>query len=313
MLLIGGVLYYLIMQLSLYVTGRVLDSGSYNSLDNALKLQIRDIPQLIWKASHECYIRLQNVPSSYPAWLIRLIVRAAIVIVGIEFVVGLFIIKTNVIGKLLCMLLAAVIPLSMNITYVLTSGMIHDLMTYAIWLFYLFVLLIANWMVKKLSNCDKKACFIAKTTQFTCIFLIGVFLYGSVPISNMFYLQKKIEHDAFLSYMTRVVYAMENFEGYDAETTRVVFVGEPEQMKSQINGFEQSADVVGFYGSSPLTDNWINRARAYFEYVMLYPIVLAEEDIWNSMQNDTRVSDMQSYPKDGSIAFLDDILVVKLG
>ena len=45
---------------------------------------------------------------------------------------------------------------------------------------------------------------------------------------------------------------------------------------------------------------------------MMNPIKLAGGDIWHSMPDNPQVAQMPVYPAEGSLALIDDVLVVKL-
>ena len=46
---------------------------------------------------------------------------------------------------------------------------------------------------------------------------------------------------------------------------------------------------------------------------LINPAIIADTQTWLRMQNDIRVAEMPCYPADGSMAIIDDILVVKMG
>ena len=52
---------------------------------------------------------------------------------------------------------------------------------------------------------------------------------------------------------------------------------------------------------------------SYFTYVLLNPARMAEQDVWSRMQDDPRVDAMPVYPAEGSVAMVDDVMVVKFG
>lgn len=300
MLLAGGVLYFLLLRLTWKITGITAAAGSSNSLDLMLTLTPKGIIRLVLETYTDVFRRLFGVVTPYPQWLIRTVTGVLLLLS-----VGMFAAALKGKGKLEalgCAALAALLPLGMNIVYVLSSGIVHDLMVYGIWLSYLVALLLA--FRTEASNGLKKS------VRWICVGLVAFLLYANVQTANVLYLKKDMEQNAFLSYMTRVVYTMENCEGYTEGQTPVVFVGEPDL--DTIPGFEKYTRVTGADASAVtgLAEDY--RARAYFRYVLNNPAVIPDSDVCSRMEADPRVEAMPSYPQSGSIAMIDDVLVVIL-
>ena len=181
---------------------------------------------------------------------------------------------------------------------------------YSFWLVYLLALLLVGRTAEGRENKGFAGKF-AVAVRWLSMALVFILLYGNVQSANSFHLQKELESDAFFSYMTRVMYRVEDCDDYIPGETPLVLVGQPEQI-DELAGFEGNSRVTGFFSSSPLNENWIVRPRAYFEYVLNNPAILADEKLWEDMQTDERVQSMPAYPEKGCIAMLDDVLVVKL-
>lgn len=308
MLLLGCVLYGVAMKLALTLAGTTLASGDYNSLGIMLELTPRSILSLIFYAYKDCISRLFSVASPYPAALIQGITWLILLILAGIMLYGIGSRRIRVPEKLLCIGLVCLLPLGMNLMYVLTTGVVHDLMVYAVWLVYLLVLLLTNWLTERWKG-NKKLIQLKSV----CMALILVLLYSNVQTANAMYLKKDMEQDAFLSFMTRVLYRIENYEGYEPGITPVVFVGNSDQLCETIPGFERYCRVTGLSESvvTGLTEDF--RARSYFAYVLNNPALIPGGDVWYDMQTDSRAAEMPNYPADGCIAMIDGVLVVKLG
>lgn len=303
MLLLGCVIYYAVMRLVLSLTGIELASGDSNNLDKMLELTPRSILSLIYCAYQDCYSRLVSAVSPYPAGLVKGATWVMLLMAAGALLAGLWNKRLSALDKLLCVGLVALLPLGMNLMYVLTGGVVHDLMVYAVWLFYLLVLLLLNrWHFPK-----------SRMLKGLCKALIFVLLYGNVQTANALYLKKDMEQKAFLSLMTRVVYRMEECNEYEPGKTPVVFVGNSDQLNESISGFEKYRRITGAGDARSANMPEDFRSRTYFQYVLNNPALIASGSVWEEMQTDPRVSEMPSYPSDGCIAMLDGVLVVKLG
>lgn len=310
MLILGGILYYLIMQLVLKTTGITLASGGSNSLGTAMELTPKTILSLSVAAYQDAVRRLMEVLSPYPAPLVKGITLLLGLVIALAVTVGMCSKRVGWLEKALCLVLVCLIPLGMHILFVLTFSIVHDLMVFALWLFYLLGLLMAHWLAGRIPESKEKAGKLLRGISFALVFVI---LYGNVQTANGVYLKKDLEREAFQSLMTRVLYRMEACGEYEPGVTPVVFVGDSKQLLTVIPGFEEYRRITGadFAQTSSMQTNY--RAQRYIYYVMANPAVMAPDPVWSAMQTDPHVEQMPSYPAEGSVAILDGVLVVKLG
>lgn len=317
MLLCGGVLYYIALKTALHITNISLigiDEDYSNSLYRMFQLTPKSGISLILGVFDECYQRLMNVISPYPGWIIQGITFILFAAVIAAIIVAFCDKRIHLPEKLLLVVLMILLPPAMNLSYILSVGISHDLMVYAVWLFYLLALLLVNWLERHLKN--NRSQFIGKGAYFSkyiCMLLTFTLLYSNVQLANVLYLKKDQEQDAYLSLMTRVVYKMESFDRYLPGTTPVVFIGLTDQLNETIPGFEEFNEITGCWNTDVLYTPQRERYQAYFDYILVNRIVLADDSIWKELQESPIVAQMPSYPFDGCIAMIDDVLVVKLG
>lgn len=311
MILLGGAAYFLVMKGMLRIAGIPLSKGEYNSLDRMTLLHLQTIGSVLAGAYADWFDRLWNAYSSYPSILIRAMTALFFGIDIAALVIGVCSKRLRLPEKLLCILLVVLLPLGMNMIYVLTLGANHDLMVYPIWMFYLLTLLLADWLRRRWK--EGGISLAGKWQQALCMLMLGVLLYGNVRFSNGMYVKKNLEFDANLSLMTRIVGRMEAFDGYQPGETPVMFVGLPKTFNSVIPGFKDYWNVTGMTGSSTIYADAPSRFQAYFDYIMSLPIVLADSQVQNELLSQQAVREMPCYPADGFMAFFDGTLVVKLG
>ena len=83
----------------------------------------------------------------------------------------------NDLVKSTCIVLLGLLPLGMNTIYIPTTGVVHDLMVYAIWLFYLLALLLTDWLVKRTTDSTKASTVkMVRYTGALCMVLVAVLL-----------------------------------------------------------------------------------------------------------------------------------------
>lgn len=314
MILMGGGLYYVLLQVVLKLTNITLSTGEYNSLTTALELTPQKIISLTCYAYWDCYNRLVNASSPYPEKVMHIIIWIALAFTALIILKELCTKRIAWKEKLLLLVLCGLLPLGMNITYILANGINHDLMMFALWLFYLLVLLLTDWKANSAHATHSAAGQeIWSGCRVFCMFLICVILYSNVQIANVAYLKKDLEQKATLSLWTRIVNSMESCAEYQPGITPVVFIGQSELLNDVIHGFQNYQDLVGTNTSVVVSASEDYRVRSYFRYVLNNPANISGGELWNAMRVDSRTSEMPSYPEEGSIALIDDVLVVKLG
>ena len=306
----AGVLFFVSMKMICYITGISLKTGNYNSIDTVFSMSI---PTIIHTAIigyiRTCY-KILTVTSTYPKTIIFVVHAIIIAIQGVIVLCRIFQKDIKIKEKILTLILIALLPISMNIIYPLTGGISHELMEYGLWLVYLFVLLIAWWAVEHFGTLKPSLKFFQRLVS---VCLVLVVLWGNVQTANTAYLKKDLEQKANLSLFTRVVYQMENCDGYVTGETPVVFVGKPDALLDTIPGFEQIHKMTGCWHSFVLNSNARERYQAYFDYILLNPAIMADGETWSQMQDNDEVVNMPCYPAMGSVAIVDGVLVVKMG
>lgn len=249
----------------------------------------------------------------YPSIVISAL-KIAVVMLIVYITVYLVIEKRiTLFGKILVVLLVALLPLAMNITYMMSKGIsYHDLTTYAFWFVFVAILAVLQWICIGKKSFWKKEVYLC---TYVCICVCALTMQNFI-LSNTCYLKKEVEKEATLSVMTRVVDRIEQYDGYIVNETPVVFVGTP-QLASWFGGTDKVGNMVGMYYITPITYDAVNYRldiyKAYFKYVMNYPIRLCDEKTVAAIKENEYVKNMPHFPDKDSIAMVDGIMVVKMG
>lgn len=308
MIVAGGLLYAVSMKLVTSLGNIQMYTNEYNTIDKMSSLSIAALPDLILGAYQDWFVRLITMPSNYPGFLVSGIVVLLFLLCIVALAYGLHIRKLPFWETLLYCLLILLLPLGMNLIYVLTMAESHDLMVYATWLFLLLALLLSRWLVQ-VCNAGK----LVNLQHILCLILVLVLLYGNVQFSNGMYLKKDIEYDAYLSLMTRVMDRVEEHEDYIPKETPVVFVGLPRVLNKVQPGFKDYWNVTGMMKTDVIYTPSRSYYQAYMDYVLGVSVILAEEPVWSRILSLEETQQIPSYPSKDCIAMIDGTMVVKLG
>ncbi|MCD8010057.1 MAG: glucosyltransferase domain-containing protein [Lachnospiraceae bacterium] len=341
MLIGGGVLYIAELKIGCLISGVSLQSGSYNSLDRMTSMSPAAWGESLLGAYASTLTNLTQAKSILPEALTLFLhvgILAMILFVLLRYLLSG---RLSPGAKLLTVVLTALLPLGMNVAHVLSNNTSHDLMHYAFWIEYLFALLLAERAVgkRKAREYEQELCEYGQESRengcglrksgralrddgrgersgrglrIVTAILIFVILWGNVRLANTAYTEKYREQEANLSLFTRIVFRMEEQEGYVTGETPVVFAGKPNSVLQRSSEFSALSQLTGLRSAYVPGQASRNYYQAYFEYVLLNPAVMAENSVWTELRGSEEVAAMPCYPEEGSLAFIDGVLVVKL-
>ena len=143
-----------------------------------------------------------------------------------------------------------------------------------------------------------------------------VLIWNNCIQSNTQYLKKGLEQKATLSLMTRVVDDIYKTEQFDPKSDPVCFIGGVDMEK--MPGFELAYQQTGSKGASLLWPKTAPNLRyypyaAYLTYNLNAPLLQCDDEMYEKLRRNAAVQAMPAYPEDGSIRFVDGVLVVKMG
>ena len=295
-LLIGLLVYYLVLNIVLKITGVSLSDGS-NSINGVGTFRDISLIQLIintYKYFAHSFIR----PITYHHNFCGLI-NIMIFILIISRVI--FIVKNrklSISNSVLLFVSLMILPLGFNIIYFISKGSVHELVTYSFYLVYLFAIILID-------DLDKHS--VTKKIQ---IFLLFLLVLNNIIYSNQLYLKKDLEFKSTLSVMTRVIDRIEQTEGYEVGVTPIAIVGELNSSALSVKRFGFSeivgigVDDFGSYSTTyDLTYYW------YFSEILGYPVTLLSG---YEFKNLSEVVEMDVFPSSNSVKMVNGVVVVKL-
>lgn len=308
---IGAALYAACLVVLNKCFGFSIESGMENSVTNILTE--KQYSKLIPKAIACCVYRWLNIGGfrigvefyGYKSYNIITVfctvLTALIPILPIGFALKK---KVKPVNLALAGALCVLLPLGMDFVYVLSNGAVHHLMMFAFWLAWLIPLLLTQTQ----SFCQSFKTGTKRMIQATAFICLAVIVAANIKTSNAVYLKKELEANTTLSVITDVSRLIHDTDGYEAGVTAVAFAGEYKN-RAQMWGFEDFYDLTG--SSHALSTTYSQTICNYYRYFLNEEInaTTCSGDIYNSEE----FLAMPYYPDRGSIGFIGDVLVVKLG
>lgn len=193
-------------------------------------------------------------------------------------------------------------PFGMNFVHFVSKGLMHHMMMFSFSTALILPLLIKEPEVK---NMVAKS-VAGRITTFCSILVPLCFIvmtYSNIVYANQVYLKKSLEDKATLSVITRLLDRIEQIDGFNAEVTPIVFIGEPSDAKVTRDriGFDYKADGL----SGHLAATW--STEDYLEQMLGYPFVRGNKEL----VKEADIAAMGRFPDRDSVRMLDGQIVVR--
>ncbi|GFI45561.1 hypothetical protein IMSAGC019_00873 [Lachnospiraceae bacterium] len=209
------------------------------------------------------------------------------------------------------------IPLAANLISVASQNRTHILMQYGYAMpYFMCITLMEKGMVHK--GGEKRRYY---TTIAAIVYLmVCMVIYKSYLTVNEIYFRQQLNYEATYSYTLRLLYRMEEFEGYDPHM-KVALINETPQRSDHITIMMENYPAEMAYfdylnnmgGTDPRT--FVKRANDiadFCRYFHGYDLRLAEIEDFAGLANTEEFSEMALYPDKGSMRVIDGVLVIKL-
>ncbi len=298
----AGIIYYLLVRLSLDITGYAL-SADYNSLDNLFNYSsISFLQSLLYAYTVPLEFLFTDTTVYSPVYI--LVCNWILLI--ITLILTFLITFQKRIKCLYAFILIGLLPLSMGMIKIMNPEAYYELMIYSYFLFYVLAIMTADTFLKSHPSYRP-----AGIMRYTCIILTAVIALCNVRFSNQVYLKKDLESEAVKLYMTELNTVMDNVEGYEPGVTGVLFLTQPE-MPSLGYDFGNGYDVIPTFGVSSFYSTRF-RFEWYYQFILQRKITFIDDaDEIARFKEILEVQDMLVYPAKGSIQMIDWTLVVNL-
>lgn len=300
-LALGAVLYLVSLKVSLSVSGyQLVDTG------NGLVQMFRLGPAAVLGAIPAAYANFFKTLLGYSGWNDRGM-RVATALLLVLTVAGLFLNLRGRGGRTIVqsVLAAALLPLGLNISFVLASGNVYVLMQHAFFLVYLMPMLLLGGSEQFPTSRRIGGTVIGAL----CAFLI----LRNVICANGAYVYTKLVYDNTARQMAQIMADVGKLDGYEPGNTPVAFVGsftdsqlayhDPAFSRYEEGDLHQVNSAVTYDG----TIKW------WFQHVMgNSAAIVANGSTLDALADTAAVQAMPCYPAQGYCAIVDGTAIIKM-
>lgn len=299
-MLAGLLLYALVYRLAIALYGTSV-STEYNTVAEVGHYTLSAIPDLLKKTCWEpirYFFAPQDATFLPPAVNVLLAVLALGALIGLAH-------KLPLASKGLIVLILAMLPFGMNFVTFISKGIVHMLMNYAYFFFYVLCILLAERAGETIAI---RPAVLRAATPMLLAGVMGV----SILTAQTLYMKRDLELQSTLSVMTRVLNLLEREEGYEPGETPVVLLNYLTASKVAMirPGFE---DISEFQGMRSTYADAYDRSHAWYLQTLLgYRVNLIRWEVCMDYTKDPITQDIPAFPDPDCVQMIDGIAFVRL-
>ena len=303
-LALGVGLYYLILQICLNVTNTKL--GTYQEINNMGKISISELPQLIKKA-YKGFLRLPV--KDYCSLAQTKLIRLCYLVLGVFsvlFTVYLLISRVkNFLNSAFVVAMGIILPLAFNFIVIMCpSSDIYTLMVFSFVLAPCFpvILLDCHSPITR-----KWQVIFEKTSSKIVVLTLSILIFCYVYIANTNYMYLFYSNRQTENYMASIVTQVRMTEGFTSDKNWALI------------GTLDDPLLKGSWSKVPKLQGNATTQRlltagsklSWMKTYIGYNVPIATDEEIAEIKEDPRFAEMPCWPDNGSIAIIDDIVVIK--
>lgn len=307
MMIAGFVLYYVILQIALKVTG--ITMGSYHGVDEMTSFTVKGIVKGFVYA-YIYFLRYFFTPA-YNNGIIPTVANYVIAVVMIALLVKAF--RDKKAGKMQIVLLFCLLPLGVNASPFLMGDRVgsgvDNYMIFSVIVTYLLLLAIVEFSGKESVGSKRRGYTAEWITMIGCVVTVVSGFY----VCNMAYHRLDAATQEVATFLNRAAMRIEETQEWQ-EGMPVYFAGSSQIFNDyyevSIPEFEQLQNVSGTE-----IKPWYSY-EAIYKYMQEYlhfPLGEVTKEQMALIETSDELAQMPLYPADGAIAEIDGVLVIKMG
>lgn len=306
MMCLGLGLYFIILNNRLQNLGAELTT--YQGMDSTGQIRLGELPGLLMK----CYVTFLQFPTVlYHSINTLPIIRKGIaVLLVLSLILGIWAIcrQKKWLNRIMTAILLLLVPVAVNLIEIMCSrSNIYELMIYST--VFIFLLPIILWKRIQVENGAGRLLLKIFGIGMAAVFVITALGYGWH--ANWNYVAVDYMNRETASYMTTLVTRIKSADGYRDEYP-VLFVGErhfdDQHFKHPYSDYAEL--YFELYQEQSLINgfSWREAMLVYTGFIFTVPSEQKSNEIYASNE----FQQMSCYPDDGSIAVIDEVIVIKI-
>ena len=229
-------------------------------------------------------------------WIYRI---AQLLAIGLSIVLLVKSGKEKLLKSITLLLAMVLLPLALNFIYVMCeSEQVHSLMVYNHVMLFVYLLWLSGTLLSNLRR--SKSCCV--TICLVVILLSGLY----VRYDNICYMKAEFVQEQTINYYNTLITRIKSTTGYrDEMAVNFINFNDQEDATLTVNSGFDSVNIIPYYDTEDMVNSFAN--RSFIRYWCGFNPVYDYTDY----SGDPYVQEMPCYPDDGSIAIINDTVIVK--
>ncbi len=296
--------YFLGYYLACRITGMPFGSSGYQSGAAAMNFSGVSIPALIMSTYRSVLKAVFTPAARHP--LRVAVVNALLLAFSAGGVVGMAARRRGGVRVLLLPALL-LLPFALNAAEFVAKGVGHAVMHYPLVLLYL----VPVWFLERAGETGIPENVKRIALRVLPAALFAFLMVDDTLLANGVYLKKRLEYDATMQTVNRIVDRLERTEGFVPGKTKVAFLGELN--RGPLASYREGFDVfINIGAKDPFSITYPDTMQKYFTYVLNYPVIVAEEWESDALAQTDAAAALEPFPAADCSAWIDGQLVFRL-
>ena len=301
-----GAVYYLSYYLACRIAGMAFGSSGYQSGAGAMDFSGVSIPGLIGR-TYRSVLEAVFTPAARHPFRVA-IVNALLLAFSAVGAAGMAIRrKGRTWIRVLVLPALLLLPFALNAAEFIAKGVGHAVMHYPLVLFYLLPI----WLLERAGETNVSENVKRIALRVIPAALFAFLMVDDTLLANGVYLKKRLEYDATIQTVNRIVDRLEQTDGFIPGKTKVVFLGELNS--GPLAAYREGFDVFENIGATdPFSITYPDTMQKYFTYILNYPVTIAEEWESDAMAQTETAAGLEPFPSGNCSGWIDGQLVFRL-
>ncbi|MCD8326598.1 MAG: glucosyltransferase domain-containing protein [Lachnospiraceae bacterium] len=306
-LLFGVLLYLGVNQIMLKIQN--VELSGYQGMSQMGQISLSQIPSIL-SSAYGYFFKLTTENYLDVTWygVIRIVIAAGYVLTAVFFVLTCIHNRKNVFKTAAMAVFTLIFPLAVNSIYIMSNdaSSVNTMMCYSVVLVFLLPFIFMNHVTE-----ESMKGLLEGAARYAYLAAVVLVVFFYVRLANIYYFNLELANSEIYSFMETLNTRIQSTEDY-SEDKQVLFYGVYDDVVNrniwevrQVSNMRGTIDVADAI-NSPLIRQAIFRVYLGNQ--------LSESDGADIIADYQEVLDaMPSYPDDGSVTIIDDVVVVKLG
>ncbi|MCD8380389.1 MAG: glucosyltransferase domain-containing protein [Lachnospiraceae bacterium] len=303
-----GVLLYLgVNQVMLKIQN--VEMSTYQGMSQMGQISLSQIPSILRNAYGYFFkLTTENYLDVNSYGIIRAVIAAGYILTIVFFIIACVQNRRHIFKTIAMAVFTLIFPLAVNSIYIMSNDAsnVHTMMCYSVVLVFLLPFVFLNCVTG-----ESLKALLTGAVRYAYLLSLLVVLLFYVRLANLYYLNLELANSEIYTFMETLNTRIQSTEGYSEDKTVLFYGSYDDVVNRNIWEVRMVSNMTGTIDVANAINSPLIRQNIFSFYLGVTLNETDGADIIAAYQD--VLDNMPSYPDDGSIVILDDVIVIKLG